>query len=284
MKGHAHAGDFSRWTFDLWIIAPLAISAVAYARGVERLRARAGANRGIHHWQIACYAAGWCVLVLALVSPMHWLGERLFTAHMFEHELMMAVAAPLIAVSRPIGAFLWTLPRRLRCGFGAVAGFGFVAAPWRVLRDPFSATVLHGLAIWAWHAPALFDAALQNPAIHRLQHLSFFGTGLLFWWALLSVPRRAYGTASLHLFATMAHMGLLGALLTFSSRTWYHSPNAQPALWGLTPLEDQQLAGLVMWIPAGLIYAGAALALLAIWIGHSNAGAWKGKARALASH
>jgi putative membrane protein len=128
--------------------------------------------------------------------------------------------------------------------------------------------LLHGLAIWAWHAPPLFDAAVANIAIHRLQHLSFLLTAILFWWSVLR--RSESGVAAWHLFITMLHTGVLGALMALAPRVLYQAQTAAAPEWGLTPLEDQQLAGLIMWVPAGTIYAGAALALTAIWIRQSG--------------
>jgi cytochrome c oxidase assembly factor CtaG len=114
----------------------------------------------------------------------------------------------------------------------------------------------------------LFEAAVESESLHRLQHLSFLVTALAFWWALLR--RAGRGAAVLHLFATMIHMTLLGALITFAGRVLYLDQTGFAADWGLTPLEDQQLAGLIMWVPAGTVYAGAALAFAALWIRQSS--------------
>ena len=141
---------------------------------------------------------------------------------------------------------------------------------WRHVIDPLNATILHGVAIWIWHVPVLFDLAVIEPAMHRLQHVSFLATALIFWHALLRRPARDYGTAALHVTVTMIHTGLLGALLVFSPHLLYRAQLEQTLTVGLPPLEDQQLAGLIMWIPAGLIYAGAALALAGIWIARSG--------------
>ena len=103
-----------QWTFDLWITVPLLLSAALYAIGVTRLWKHAGIERGIHSPQVGCYSAGWLVLVLALVSPIHRWGTGLFSIHMVEHELVMAVAAPFLALGRPGAAFAWALPSRFR--------------------------------------------------------------------------------------------------------------------------------------------------------------------------
>jgi cytochrome c oxidase assembly factor CtaG len=266
----AHGGSdhsVASWEWDFWIVAPLALSAILYARGVQFIWRRAGRGRGIAQWQVACFVAGWLTLFGALCSPLHWLGEHLFTAHMIEHELLMAVAAPLLAVSRPLGAFMRAVPKRLRNSLTYWAHARSSKRAWRVLMDPTVATVLHGVALWVWHAPALFDATVENEFLHRLQHVSFLASALIFWWALFRRPRSDYGLGAIHVFATMVHMSLLGALLTLSPRLLYGAQTADAPLFGFTPLEDQQLAGLVMWVPAGTLYAGTALAMLAFWLG-----------------
>jgi putative membrane protein len=264
----AHGGD-SVWTFDPWVVSPLLMSAILYSVGLVALWQRAGVGRGIRRWQAACYAAGLLVLTTALLSPLHWLGEQLFTAHMIEHELIMAVAAPLLALARPIGALLWALPMVLRQRLGRGTRWRWLRSFWSVLTSPVPATTWHGVVIWFWHAPVLFDDAVAHVAVHRLQHLSFLLSALAFWWAL--VRRAERGAAVLHLFVTMVHTTILGALLVLVPRVLYPGQTALAPQWHLTPLEDQQLAGLVMWVPAGTVYAGAALVFAALWVRESGA-------------
>ena len=195
---------------------------------------------------------------------------QLFAAHMVEHELVMAVAAPLLVIARPAAAFLWSLPRDARHAVGHAMRTGPAVSTWRALTQPATATILHGIAIWAWHVPALFDDTLANVALHRLQHVSFTATAILFWWAVLR--RCNAGCACMHVFITLMHTSRLGAILTLSPRVLYPTQTMNASLWSLSPLEDQQLAGLVMWVPAGLIYAGAALTLVALWISRSGQG------------
>ncbi|RWB57099.1 cytochrome c oxidase assembly protein [Mesorhizobium sp.] len=265
-------GPDAGWTFTLSIIFALAAIALLYVVGAIRLWQRSGRARPLRFRQALLFAAGWVALVGALVSPLHALGERLFTAHMIEHELLMAVAAPLVIASCPAVPMIWALPMRLRQALRAAGHIRMLGAIWIFMSRPLIATILHGVAIWVWHVPALFEAALQNGLWHYAQHASFFGTGLLFWWALLPHPRRrhACGSAVIHLFLTSLHTGLLGALLVVSPRLWYSENAVGSSLWGLAPLEDQQLAGLVMWIPSGLIYGGVALFLAGLWIGTSG--------------
>jgi putative membrane protein len=130
------------------------------------------------------------------------------------------------------------------------------------------ATLLQAVALWAWHMPVLYNAALAYDGMHRLQHASFLITALLFWWSLFygRARRRGYGAAVLYLFATTLNSAALGILLTLSRTVWYPRQAEFAAQWGLTPLEDQQLAGLVMWVPCGLLYTVAGLWFAALWI------------------
>jgi cytochrome c oxidase assembly factor CtaG len=183
---------------------------------------------------------------------------------MIEHEIIMAVSAPLIVVARPVGALLWSLPRCARLSTGRLMRHPASRAAWTWLSTGRNATLLHGIAIWVWHAPVLFDAAVVNTTLHRLQHVSFFATAILFWWSVFR--RSETGAAAWHVFVTMLHTSILGALMTLAPRVLYQQQTATAAAWGLSPLEDQQLAGIIMWVPAGTIYAGTVLALIAIWI------------------
>ena len=272
---HAHSGgaeELIGWTLDPWVVTPLLLAGAAYAIGVTALWRRAGTGRGVRGWHVVAYATGWSALTGALVSPLHAIGEQLFTAHMVEHEIVMAVAAPLLVLARPAAVFLWAWPNPLRQGIARAARHHSSRAVWSLATAPVAATVLHGGAIWIWHAPVLFDAAVTHLVLHRLQHLSFLLTALLFWWALLR--NCGAGAAAGHLFITMTHTSLLGALLTFAPRVLYRVQTVHAGDWGLTPIQDQQLAGLVMWVPAGTIYAGAALGFAALWITRS-ANAWE---------
>jgi putative membrane protein len=272
------------WTLTPWITLPLVLSGAFYATGVARLWSCAGQGRGVRLWQVLCFAAGWGLLVLALVSPLHWLGERLFTAHMIEHEILMTLAAPLLVVARPVGAMLWALAPRMRRTVGGLGRTPVLRATWRRLIEPFPATIIHGVALWLWHMPVLYEAALHNTLLHWLQHLSFLGTALLFWFALLQgkARQRGYGAAVFYLFITALHSGFLGILLAVARAPVFPDQTSAASSWGLTPLEDQQLAGIIMWVPAGLVYAGAALVLAGLWIRHSGSLATQGGVHATA--
>ena len=259
---------WSAWSWEPLVLFTLVLSAWLYVRGVKALWRAAGTGHGVRRGEVAAFAAGWGTLALSLVSPLHQLGGVLFTAHMAQHELLMVVAAPLLVLGRPVIPFLWALPvtwRRLAGIWSSTAG---VSRTWKLMTLPSVAWVLHAVAIWVWHAPSLYQATLGSETVHTLQHVSFFGTAILFWWAVLHGvgSRLARPAAVIYLFTTAGHTSLLGALLTFSPRLWYPLYDATTAPWGLTPLEDQQLAGVIMWVPAGVSYLIAALALASTWL------------------
>ncbi len=265
---HAHPGlppephDLAgAWTWEPGVVLPLLLTAAAYLAGVRRVWARAGSGRGVRRSDVVRFAAGWVVLALALVSPLHALGGALFSAHMAQHELLLAVAAPLLVLGRPGVATAWALPRRWRAPVGRAAYA--VARRCRALAAPYGATAAHAAAIWLWHAPPVYGLALRSEVAHAAQHASFLGTALLFWWAVLSPRgRRHPGAGVLALFLTTLHTGALGALLALGTRVLVPHYLTTTAPFGLSPLEDQQLAGLVMWVPGSAAYVAAALWLL----------------------
>jgi putative membrane protein len=267
----AHAGEplephdlWSAWRFDPGIVIPLLLAAILYTRGART-------TRGITSRQRLCFWSGWLMLVLALVSPLHPLGEVLFSAHMTQHEILMLAAAPLLVLSRPLVAFLWGLPMDTRRIIGRWSKGRTVQSIWRRLTDPLTAWIIHAVALWTWHAPALFQATLSSDLVHTAQHISFLGSALLFWWALFYARgRRSYGWGVLYIFTTAIHTSILGALLTFAQVVWYPAYRATAPAWGLSPLEDQQIGGLIMWVPAGLVYIAAGLTLFALWLRESD--------------
>jgi putative membrane protein len=257
------------WGAEPWVLALLALSLLLYVAGARRLWPRMRHARPRFVRQAACFGAGWIVLVLALASPLDGAGSLAFWAHMVQHELLMIVAAPLMVLGRPLGVWVWALPPGWRGGVGSFTHARSVSLFWGAITRPLNAWILHFAALWLWHVPAFFQAALENNAIHALQHASFLFSALLFWWAVLGkqVGHGARGHAMISLFSTMMHTGALGALFTFSESVWY--PVYGDSAWhafGLTPIEDQQLGGLIMWIPGGLAYVIAGLALMAGWL------------------
>jgi cytochrome c oxidase assembly factor CtaG len=256
---------WTAWRFDPGVIIPLILSAVLFLRGARR-------SHGVSAWQMFCFWTGWIALVLSLVSPLHPLGEVLFSAHMAQHEILMLIAAPLIVLSCPLVAFVWGLPFESRRVAGRVARVQAFQRIWQAITRPSVAWCIHAIALWCWHAPVLFQATLTSEWVHTAQHLSFLLSALLFWWSLFNVRKAGgYGTGVLYVFTTAVHTSLLGALLTFAPTVWYPAYTSTAATWGLTPMEDQQIGGLIMWVPGGVVYLIAGLVLFSRWLRESDA-------------
>jgi putative membrane protein len=213
------------------------------------------------------FIAGVLVLLVALVSPLHGLGEvYLFSAHMFQHLLLMLVVPPLLLLGLPAKSlrrlFRWPWMHRLE----------------RVLAWPLIAWVLGMGAMWLWHLPAFYELTLENHNIHILEHLCFLVTSTIFWWPIFALPkeRRLAPFPSLfYLFTAMASSIVLGIILTFAPPGLYpgylHPVDRLGILpilreqWGLSLALDQKLGGLFMWVLAGLGYVIGALVVFARW-------------------
>jgi putative membrane protein len=230
---------------DLWNTGGFEQAPVWFAQAVFVLAwvgyavgCRAGA--GLHHprsgprlaFHLAMLIAG-----LALFGPLEALAERNAAWHMVQHMLLIVVVAPLLVLARPLAQWRAVLGRR-------------ADTLWRPLhrlsRRPLACALLHAAAIWFWHAPGPYIAAVQTPLWHVLEHASFVLSGWLFWWSVLRPGRLGALPAAGALLFTVMHTGLLGALLSFAKVSLYSA--------GETALAEQQLAGLVMWVPGGLVY------------------------------
>ena len=238
----------------------------AYAHGTRAIWRAAGPGRGVRAWQVKAFAAGMLTIAVALISPLDGMADQLFSAHMGQHLLLIAVAAPMLALSGARVAWLWALPRRGRVALGRMVNH---LHGLRALWSLPVAFVCHSLALWLWHAPPLYETALHDAALHALEHVALLGTGVVFWSAALSGLARAGrtpGASVLYVFALGAQCTGLGALITLSARPWYSAYLTTSANWGLSPMDDQVLAGALMWVPAGFIYLGFALLLLGTWL------------------
>ena len=211
-----------------WNLDPVLLAALVVGMALVVLRT-SGRDRTLG-------AAALLVLTVVFVSPLCALSSSLFAARTVHHVLLVAVAAPLIA---------WTLPPA-RVGPLAVA------------------TAVQAAVFWAWHAPAAYGAALSHDGVYWLMQLSLLGSSV---WFGAAVRRASAPAAVAALLLAMVAMGLLGALLTFTGQAVYAPHLLTTAAWGLSPLEDQQAAGLIMWAPAAAVYLAAALAVLGRWIG-----------------
>jgi putative membrane protein len=262
----------SDWPDEPLVYLALLLTALGYGVGLRRLWKRAGLGHGVTRSRAFIFILGWAALFVALVSPLHPLGSSLFSAHMVQHELLMLVAAPLLVLGEPMIPLLHALPRRTAGALGRLSNASACRKVWPYLSHPLSAWIIHAAVLWIWHIPAFFQATQASDVVHAAQHLSFLASALLFWWSLLHAPGgvETYGAATLYLFTTALQSGFLGAFLTFTRRLWYPVYTNTTQSFGLTPMEDQVLGGLIMWIPACAIYIAAALALFAKWLKASD--------------
>ncbi len=228
-----------------------------YAAGLTRLWARAGLNHGIPVWRAACFLGGAGLLAYAVAGPMDALADRSFAAHMLQHMLLMKGIPPLLLLGEFGTVFLHAIgsraAHRLRWAWNTS---GLPRRAWETMTRPWFAWTFFALSLWGWHMPNLYQAALRNEWLHAIEHLMFCGSAMLFWWYIMKARADRtvrYGVVVLMLFTTLLHESALGALLTFSSGSWYpYYAAADP--WRLSPLSDQQYAGLIMWIPGGVLF------------------------------
>lgn len=260
-------GAFSIW--DIAVLALLACIGALYYRGSMRLVDR----NAVRPWyEAAAFAGGWLTLVASVLPPLDSYDVRLFSVHMAQHELMMLVGAPLVTMGRPLPICLWGVPDRWRPAAAHALQDRRTVDAWRLLTMPVVAWALHGLALWVWHIPALYDAAVASEGLHAVQHATFVGTAICFWWGLVygRYGRVGYGAGVFYVFTTVVHSGILGALVTFAGTPLYPIYAAPSAALGVDPLGDQQVAGLLMWVPAGLVLTLLGLALFAAWMGEAE--------------
>jgi len=245
---------------DAVVVVLIAAAAIAYAAGTRRLARRGADARPLRGG--AAFHGGLALLALTLFGPLDGWAERSFTVHMVQHELLMLAVAPLLVAGRPLARWTWALPTTVRRRLRGLQRTWRAAGAWQLATGVVGACVLQSAALWAWHLPAWFRAALEHPGLHVLQHATFLAVALCFWWSVLrpGPARRRAPPSIASLFVTTLTTGALGALLTFSGTPWYAETGVVP-LFGLTPLEDQQLGGLLMWIPGGTVYVVIALAL-----------------------
>jgi putative membrane protein len=270
---HALAAEAAHeWAFEPLIVIPLLLTAGLYVLGTARLWRRAGQGVGISWWSAASFAAGWLAAATVLVTPVAWLSRILFSVHMAQHTVLMLVAAPLLAFGHPLLAWMWALGADARVSVAHARRRPHLLRAWRWATAPLAVFLVQGAALWLWHIPSWYEAALHDEAIHALQHLCFVLAGSLFWWAMIHgrYGRIGYGLGVLYVFLTAVHSSALGALLTVAPSVWYGEYSRQAVLWNLNALADQQLAGLLMWVPAGAIFIVLGLSLFAAWLGEAE--------------
>ena len=234
------AGLASRWNFDPLLLVTLGAVAIAYP---WLMRSVVWPSPGVRRWRTACFYLGWAIGAAALLSPLCALSVSLFSARVGQHMVLETIAAPLVA-------------------------FGARDRRWRrrAPRHDLAAAVAFAAMLWFWHAPGPYVATFESDWVYWLMHITTFGAAVWLWRTLLDAPAQRVGVFIVAMLTTTLQMGFLGALLTFSAQPLFAVHAFTTAPWGLTPLEDQQLGGVIMWIPAGVIFlvaiiAGAAVAI-----------------------
>jgi putative membrane protein len=250
------------WTFEPFLLATLVLAALVHRRGRARLGRRIAGAREMR--RAVAFYGGLLILAAALMSPLDSLAHTLFSGHMTQHLLLMVVAAPLLVYARPTAALVAGLPE----GGRDLVRQSDLRGTLRALRNPLGVWIIGAVALWAWHMPALYEAALAHGPVHVLEHASFFGAAVLFWSVVLSsgtrrgVPRPI---AIVLVFASGVQSSALGAVLLFASSPLYDVHGEGARVWDVSPLSDQQLAGALMWSPPALLYIVVMGWLLVRW-------------------
>jgi cytochrome c oxidase assembly factor CtaG len=251
------------WNWEPSIIIGTALIVGLYLYGIGPLRRKYQLATEVKRGQVVAFLLGVFIIFLALVSPLDELGDSyLFSAHMVQHLFITLVGPPLLLIGTPA----WLLQPLLRKR--AV----FLIA--RVLTFPALAFLLYNADFWLWHAPPLYNATLENQGIHILEHVTFIVFGILNWWPIFSpseeLPRLSLGGQILYIFLTGMPTVALGAGLTFFPPL-YAPYLAAPRIWGLSAAVDQQLGGLIMWIPGNIFYIVIVSILFIQWMQKQDA-------------
>jgi cytochrome c oxidase assembly factor CtaG len=245
-----------------WEVAPEALvvlSAIGtvYVRGWRPYHRRVPAR--FPEWRMWTFLAGLLAVWLAAASPADTLAEELLSAHMVQHILLLTVAPPLLLLGSPLLPLVHGLPAIARRQIvRPLSHQRWLRRIAHELTHPAVALVVSSVILWAWHVPALYDLALRVPAVHIAEHAVFFGGGVLFWWPVVEPwpSRRRWHRGAIipYLLAADVQNTILAAILTFSDRVLYPWYDGAPRVGGLTPLQDQMLAGVLMWVPMSLVY------------------------------
>jgi cytochrome c oxidase assembly factor CtaG len=233
------------------------LAAFIYARGVGSTRRKWPRGR------TALFSLGLVAVLVALVSAIDFYAQDLFSIHMAQHMLLTVVAAPLLLLGQPVRPLLRGIPRSLRRAVRPIAANRIARAVFRVLRSPLVAGLLYVGGLYYWHLPPVYDAAVEDPLLHAVEHSWFLASALLFWSNIIDpAPFRAglsYAPRIVYLLlAGAAQNTILGGLLAFSTRLLYRHYEGRPEQYGVSAVTDQRIGGATMWVPGDLIFLAAA--------------------------
>lgn len=283
--GRVSMASFLEAVFTTWELRPVVVLVLvglgdSCMLGWWRLRRR-GHRELAAGWRLSLYLAGLGVLAVALLSGLDHLQQELFAAHMVQHELLMMVAAPLILLANPFPFFLWALPDRARSGVGRLfVPDGSGRRLLRPLTSPRAAWVLYVGSLWLWHSPAAYDAALGHGLLHDVEHVSFFATALLFWWHVIGAAPRIHRTMNRwrragYVVGALAQNEILGVSIAFAGSPLYAHYTTVSHSWSMSVLQEQMVAGAIMWIPGGMMYAVALVLLIVSTLDDQYAAAYR---------
>lgn len=251
------------WSLHPSILIGTGLLGALYFWGIGPLRRRHNLGPPAKPWQVASFSAGLLVLLASLNGPIHDLSDYyLFSIHMVQHLILTLLLPPLLIAGTPG----WLLRPLLR--------HKAVLAAARVLTHPVAAGVIYSATIAIWHLPPAYDLMMRNHDVHIATHLMFIATATLLWWPVMSpaaeLPRLSLGLGMLYLFLIGIPMQLVAAFITMGDLLypWYA---AAPRTWGLSPLDDQRLGGLLMWVPGNLWMFLAIGVLFFRWAKEENA-------------
>jgi cytochrome c oxidase assembly factor CtaG len=255
---------------DPFLLIPLLGIGLAYVVGYRRFARLPHTHAGFRV-RAGLFAMGYAALVVALVSPLHALGERSFALHMVQHLLLLLVAAPLLLLSNSMPVMMWALPRQERATLGRLVGQpGRVRSLLRTLTHPMLAWWLFVGTQWLWHQPVAYEWALASRWAHYFEHITFFATSILFWWPVIGAAPLpsplSYPARLAYTFLAWLPNSLLGAGISMARGPLYGYYVNQARTQGADPSFDQQLAGLIMWVPGDILFVSILLALFVAYL------------------
>ena len=258
----------SKWEWRIEIILVLLLFGVLFFRGWRHLRGKGA--KSATGWRLASYLGGLFALSLSLLSPIDWLGGQLFFMHMIQHLLTMMIAAPLLCLANPFPILLWGLPKDFRLMVGQLftQHSRFRRGLATVTKAPHMWFLFFAVYL-GWHEPAAYNLALRRAWVHDVEHITFFGASMLFWWHAFGVaprihkPLPVWGRLAFLLGAIPPNM-LAGVMIAFSNSVIYTYYESIPRIWGFTLMQDQRLGGAIMWIPGSMMFLIAGILVLAI--------------------
>lgn len=252
------------WTWDPLVLGGSLAAAWFYGIGIRRSPSAKPGRR------VISFYLGLGAIALSLISPLDALGRTIFSAHMVQHLVFILVAAPLLVYGAPVTFISIGLPVSARRMIRRAERTRPAQSAARLARNPLLVLGLHVVVLWLWHLPSLYEAALRSTWVHGLEHASFLGSAVLFWalaiGGMRDRRRAGYGPVLGVFFLNLLQSGALGMILVFAANELYAAHVSGAALWGMSALEDQQLAGTLMYVPPGFTYSVTMAVLFLRWM------------------